>query len=134
MYPFINKRKAFGYNTSAANYDLYKSNRSKNTNTFEVQFTETNEGYYLEFQIFGYVKEDFNCYIKNNDLVLTTGRLDAASLDTIRETNTAKHTYCYPSAYFRKTFQLPKDIEKNKIFVDYKNHILSINLFKSNVL
>ncbi len=134
MSPSVNKSKAFGYTSSVANYDLYRSNKSKNTNTSEVRFTETNEGYYLEFQIFGYVKEDFNCYIKNNDLVLTTGRHDEACLSKTSETTTAKHRYCYPSAYFRKTFPLPKGIEKNKIFVDYKNHILSINLFKSNVL
>ena len=134
MYPSINKSKGVGLTSSVANYDLYKSNKNKNTNTSEVQFTETNDGYYLELQIFGYIKEDFNCYIKNNDLVLTTGRLDVANISNTSETTIAKHKYCYPSAYFKKTFWLPENIAKHKIFVDYKNHILSINLFKSNVL
>lgn len=132
MYPSINKRKEIGYASNSTSYAMYKSNRRIDTNTSEVQFTETKEGYHLEFEIFGYVKSDFNCYISNNDLVLTTGRTEAPSITNNDDRSDAQHRYCYPSAFFRKTFRLPKDIAKNKIFVDYNNHILSINLFKSN--
>lgn len=105
---------------------------SNEPHSSEVHFTETEDGYHLEVEIVGYVKDDFNFYINNNDLVLTTAKRRKNNSTIKIDSNTKKHTYCYPSALFRRAFHLPSDIVKNEIFVDYSNHILSIDLLKLN--
>ena len=83
----------------------------------------------------GYVKEDFNFYLTpSNDLVLTTDRSTPCEPPQEKNTNIIKHSYCYASALLRKTFRLPKNIVKNEIFVDYKNHILRIDLIKLKMI
>lgn len=118
--------------TDSAKVDEVNSS-NMNTNLETVQLTETEKEYHLELEISGYIKDDFNFFITvDNELVLTTARSNETSLTENKSNNVIKHSYCYPSAFLRKTFRLPKNIVKNEIFVDYKNHILSIDLLKLN--
>jgi len=133
MYPNINKNHHFNHASDTNLYEIYNSNFSRETNSSDVQLTESKNGYHLELEIAGYVKDDFNFYIDNNDLVLTTAKRKETNSTEKVDSNTTKHTYCYASALFKKTFHLPSDIVKNEIVVDYNNHILSIDLFKSKI-
>ena len=130
MYPHSNSTKHFN---SVSEFDKHENSIfSRETNTSGVHITESKEGYHLELKLPGYVKDDFNFFITaNNDLVLTTERSKATDA-TRKVGNIIKHSYCYASAFFRKTFHLPNDVVKNEIFIDYKNHILSIDLLKLN--
>ncbi|CAH8285924.1 HSP20 family molecular chaperone IbpA [Mariniflexile fucanivorans] len=131
MYPHIDKTQRFNSSSSANRYGMYNSNFRKDTNPSDIRLTESKEGYHLEFEISGYVKDDFNFYLTpNNDLVVTTAKSKKTDSTEKVGNNVFKHTYCYASALFKKTFRLPSDIVKNEIFVDYKNHILSIDLLK----
>lgn len=131
MYAYI-KRKQRNYTSNSNKFAMYNSDLRDGTNTNDIHFTETKNGYHLEMEIMGYIKDDFNCYIKSKDLVLTTAKKQESSSNTLVEGGITKHNYCYPSAFFEKTFRLPNDVEKNQILIDYKNHILSIDLLKLN--
>jgi HSP20 family molecular chaperone IbpA len=132
----MNKKKQYSSGSKGegrySNIGNDTSNFKKSANLSGVQMTEKQDGYHFELKIVGYIKDDFNCYINNNDLVLTTAKRSESSSNSLIDNKGSKHSYCYASAFFKKTFHLPHDIAKDEIFVDYNNHILSIDLLKSN--
>ena len=93
---------------------------------------ETKSGYHFELRINGYIKDDFAVYINENKLVITT-KSDEKNLNLTSNNNESKHSYFYASAFFKKIIQLPKDILKDDICIDYENHILSFDLLKTEV-
>ncbi|MFV0565106.1 MAG: Hsp20/alpha crystallin family protein [Flavobacteriaceae bacterium] len=107
---------------STFNYGLSRGNQNLNHDNLEVR--ETDSTYHFELKMSGYIKSDFNCYIKEEALVVTTER------DQSKAETTSRHAYCYPSSYFKKRFRLPKNILKDKINFDYKNGVLSVDVFK----
>jgi HSP20 family molecular chaperone IbpA len=113
------------------NTSKYNQEFSERTNTYGVKITEADSSYHFELKIPGYVKSDFNFYISKNDLVVTTEKRVVTETNEIEGNKVLKHSYCYASAYFKRRFHLPDNIERNKIFVDYKNEILSFDLLKS---
>lgn len=137
MYSNINRKKQYPSDPKGhgrySNIENYGSDFKKSANLSGVQMTETQDGYHFELKIVGYIKDDFNFYINNNDLVLTTAKRSEPSSNSLMDNKGSKHSYCYASAFFKKTFHLPNDIVKDEIFVDYNNHILSIDLLKSNI-
>ncbi|RED44915.1 Hsp20/alpha crystallin family protein [Seonamhaeicola aphaedonensis] len=93
----------------------------------EIKVEESDSGFHYELKIPGYIKEDFNFYISGNHLVLTTDKSKCMLPD---EVNRSKHSYCYPSAYFKRIIPLPnKPIEK-RITVNYENETLYFILYK----
>lgn len=109
----------------------YDQDFSERTNASGVEITETDSSYHFELKIPGYVKSDFNFYISQNDLVVTTEKRLVPETNEIEANKVSKHSYCYASAYFKRRFHLPDNIARDKIFVDYKNEILSFELLKS---
>ncbi|MBU3822448.1 Hsp20/alpha crystallin family protein [Flavobacteriaceae bacterium XHP0103] len=98
---------------------------SEKTNKSPVKITETDKSYHFELEKHGYIKEDFNFYISKDILVVTSEK---------RKKNPNKassHSYCYPSAYFKRRFNLPENVVRDKILVDYEDGILSFDLLKS---
>ncbi|MEW4925736.1 Hsp20/alpha crystallin family protein [Algibacter sp. 2305UL17-15] len=108
----------------------------KRTHPSDVKVTETKSSFHFELKLPGYIKEDFNFYVCSDDLVVTTERSNIKEMCTkesgANENDThQRHSYCYPSAYFKRRFPLPENIVRDKISVDYKNGILSFELLKS---
>lgn len=97
----------------------------------DVKITETESSFHYELKIPGYIKEDFNFYINNKDLVVTTEKKEIKK--AYSEGKKECHSYCYPSALFKRKIELPKKIVKDRIFVDYKDEVLSFDLLKKNV-
>ncbi|MBD0833160.1 Hsp20/alpha crystallin family protein [Aestuariibaculum sediminum] len=95
----------------------------------ETKVQETATCYHYELKIPGYIKDDFNFYISGDKLVVTTERIGHGNNQN--KNSDSKHYYCYPSALFKRKFDLPDDVRKNEIDVDYKNEILSFDLYKS---
>lgn len=122
MLPLTNKNQRL-----ARTYNRYFNRNSKKA---ELKVLETESSYHYELEIPGYVKEDFNFYVSQDNLVLTTERSKVNQKAEDNSKNT-KHSYCYPSAYFKMKIPLPSSFIKKEIFVDYKNKILSFDLFKS---
>ncbi|MEP3837641.1 MAG: Hsp20 family protein [Algibacter sp.] len=107
-------------------YKRYFSRTNENPN---LKVLETDSSFHYELEIPGYVKEDFNFYVSRNNLVVTTDKSNLNhdnKVDGIRK----KHAYCYPSAYFKMRIPLPQKLLKKEILVNYKNKILSFDLFK----
>lgn len=129
MYP--NRNSNSNSLQTSNKYGINNSNVSRENEVSKVVLTESTEGYHLELEIVGYIKDDFNFYLTINDeLVLTTEKSKPIDVQEVRDNSIIKHSYCYASALLRKTFRIPKDIVKNEIFIDYKNNILSIDLLK----
>ena len=101
----------------------------RNANLTKAKITESDTRYHYELKIPGYIKDDFRFYISGNKLVVTTAKKD--NIEESSKEIYPKHSYCYPSALFKCEFSLPKNVVRNKITMDYKNEVLSFNLFKT---
>ena len=102
-----------------------------NRNASDLKIKETDSSFHYELKIPGYIKEDFNFYINSNDhLVVTTEKRNKRETVKNVDSRNNKHSYCYASAYFKRRLQLPKNVVRNEISVDYKDEILSFDLFK----
>lgn len=118
--PFYKRRR---YKTTHASN--VKASSKLETDNFSIKESET--GFHYELKIPGYIKDDFNFYISGNHLVLTTDKSKCMMPDVVKS---LKHSYCYPSAYFKKIIPLPNKLIKKEISVAYKDEVLSFDLFK----
>lgn len=108
--------------------EILNNDSVQNNNTSEANVKETETSYHYELKIPGYIKEDFNFYIADDKLVVTTERRRYNK--KIEANSPTRHSYCYPSALFKRRFPLPEDIVRNKITVEYCDEVLSFRLFK----
>ncbi|WP_406683481.1 Hsp20/alpha crystallin family protein [Seonamhaeicola sp. MEBiC1930] len=112
------------------NYNISKKELYNETNKNNLKILETESGYHYELKIPGYIKEDFRFYISRNQLVITTEKIKTFIKSLGNKVSKNKHSYCYPSAYFKMKIPLPKKLIKKEIFVNYKNEVLSFDLLK----
>ena len=113
-----------------SNKNTFSDNLKSATNKPSEEITETDFSYHYELKIPGYIQDDFNFYIRDNDLVLTTGKIKKVEANENEDTKFKKHPYFYPSAYSKRHFRLPNNIIRDEILVDYKDEILSFDLIK----
>lgn len=138
MYSEKKKKKRFLDLTDYKKYKSYKNefnndNLKEKSNSSVVQIKETDEGYHFELKKPGYIKDDFNFYINKKVLVVTTERIKHGIESQTGDSKVVKHSYCYPSAYFKLAFHIPNDTDKDDFFYDYKDGILSFDLRKPNI-
>ncbi|WP_445955652.1 Hsp20 family protein [Yeosuana sp.] len=112
------------------NSNISDRDLDKRINKSDVKITETEIGFHYELKKPGYIKADFNFYIDKDDLIVTTEKIQNKKNYNKSEHKHTGHSYCYPSAYFKRRFQLPRNIVKDKILVDYKDQVLSFDLLK----
>jgi HSP20 family molecular chaperone IbpA len=125
------KKELFGKNSNDGyDNDLDEIDVYKILNTTDFELRETNSSFHFELKLPGYIKEDFSFYISNGDLVVTTRKSKIKEAYNMASDKNTRHSYCYPSAYFKRRFQLPKNIVRDTILVDYKDGILSFDLLK----
>lgn len=106
----------------ARRFRKYLDRSPKNT---DLKIRETEAAFHYELKIPGYVKEDFNFYFEEDHLVVTTDK----SKNNVEATG-SRHSYCYPSAYFKRRIAVPDVIKKDVAMVDYKDEVLSFDLLK----
>ena len=90
-----------------------------------VNVRETEDGYFLELAAPGLVKEDFNISVEKDALVISSEK------ETTSETEEGKvrrKEFNYSS--FKRSFTLPKSVDKNAIKASYDNGVLSLVLPK----
>ena len=114
--------------------EFYKKDLNESNSSSQIKMQETKTGYHIEIHINGYVKDDFNFYITSDGLVVTTERNKEINPNQKGDENILRHSYCYASAYFKKVISLPHDITIEDFFFDYKDGVLSIDLFKFKYL
>lgn len=138
MYSEKKKNKRFLDLTDYKKYRYFKNEFNKDdlkekSNSSGIQIIETDECYHFELKKPGYIKDDFNFYICKKVLVVTTEKIKHAIEGQTGDSKAMKHSYCYPSAYFKMEFVLPNGTNNNEFFYDYKDGILTFELRKSNI-
>jgi HSP20 family molecular chaperone IbpA len=138
MYSEKKKKKRFLDLTDYKKYQYFKNefnkvNLKEKSNSSGIQIIETDESYHFELKKPGYIKDDFNFYIYKKVLVVTTEKIKDERGSQIGDGTALKHSYCYPSAYFKMELNLPNDSNKDEFFYDYKDGILTFELRKSNI-
>tara|TARA_R110002049_G_scaffold248695_8_gene423181 strand:+ start:206 stop:619 length:414 start_codon:yes stop_codon:yes gene_type:complete len=126
----LNKAYSYGFGGYLGR-DTSDRSLDGRTDLSDIKITETESRYRFELKLPGYIKDDFNFYFSEHGLVVTTEKSKNNEVQEKDGVKNTKHSYCYPSAYFKKNIQIPKDIVKEKILIDYKDEILSFDLLKS---
>ena len=108
------------------------SNLEKSEDPSDVKIKETKSSFHYELKMPGYVKADFNFYIDNDDLTVTTEKIHNKENYNKNESNITRHSYCYPSACFKRKFRLPKNTARDKISIDYRDEVLIFDLLKQD--
>ena len=123
--PAYNRRYRYSKN------EPFNRDFNRNENLSAIKFNETKSGYHFELKIPGYVKDDFYFYLRGNELVVTTERSKKTQVNDMETNKVQRHSYCYPSAFFKRTIDVPDDIVRDEIFFDYQNEVLKFDLTKA---
>ncbi|MEL0456727.1 Hsp20/alpha crystallin family protein [Flavobacteriaceae bacterium SZ-1-7] len=95
-----------------------------------LKITETEKCFHYELKLPGYIKDDFNFYLDNGNLVVTTDKSKLSESAQEENFSKKKHFYCYPSARFKIKIPLPDKLIKKEIDVDYADEVLKFDLLK----
>ncbi|MCX7908949.1 MAG: Hsp20/alpha crystallin family protein [Ignavibacteria bacterium] len=101
--------------------------RSDFTPKADVWQDETN--YYFEFELPGVRKEDVKLAINDDNVLVVSGE---KKIDPNIENKTccrSERTY----GHFHRAFQLPDDVNVNKVKAKFENGILTVSIAKSEV-
>ena len=90
-----------------------------------VNVRETEEGYFLELAVPGLTKEDFNISVEKNLLLVSSEKETSSESE---EGKIRRKEFNYSS--FRRSFHLPKSVDKDKIEAKYDNGVLNLTLPK----
>lgn len=115
-------------------YGFYRSGPKEKPNSSEVTMKEYDDHYQFKLKKPGYVKDDFNFNISKNKLVVTTQKFKGVDENHLEEKKAIKHSYCYPSAFFKMEIQLPDDIDKDQFLFDYRDGVLTFGFLKLKIL
>ena len=99
--------------------------RLGNGNSPAVNVAESNDGFTIEVAAPGYEKADFNVFVDNGTLTVSSEKKleekESAESYTRRE-------FMYST--FKRSFTLPDSVEAGKVSASYENGILKINVPK----
>ena len=106
---------------------FFNDNFQESTSTFNprVDIAETEKGFEIELAVPGFDKKSFEVDLKDGLLVISGER-------KFEKKEKEKNFYSIQTEYgsFKKSFQLPDNVDGEKIEADYKNGILSIHVPK----
>ena len=92
-----------------------------------VNTYETEKSYHLEFSAPGFEKTDFRIHLEKYLLAVSAEKKQDENYE---EKKYSKREYNLQS--FERTFNLPDNVDEDKIIAEYKNGILTIELPKKN--
>lgn len=90
-----------------------------------VNIRDENDKYLVEVAAPGMKKDDFNIELEDDTLTISSEREDK---NEENEQNYSRKEFSYQS--FRRTFNLPKTVESEKIRATYQDGVLRINIPK----
>ncbi len=96
-----------------------------------VDIYEDKEGFYLDVELPGYVKEDVDLKIENHNLTIQTSDSFNKNLADTKSDREYLVKETYQKQSFKRTFSLPKDVDEEKIEATYTNGVLGIKIPKS---
>ena len=91
-----------------------------------AEFRETNEAYYLSFDLAGFKREDIHLELDGETLKVSGEREQ-----TRNEEEDLKFVTERTYGSFERTFQLPEDVDGESIEAKHKDGVLSLSLPKS---
>ena len=91
----------------------------------KVNIKEGEDGYLLELAVPGMAKEDFKIKLDQDVLTISSEKKEEASKDSKQYT---RQEFFYQS--FERRFNLPEDVNSEKITANYVNGVLSIEIPK----
>jgi HSP20 family protein len=101
-------------------------------NSPSVNIIEEHDAYVIELAAPGYEKKDFDISIEKDQLIIshseTKSEEHTESEEKVEHTHYTRREFNY--AAFRRSFHLPKTIDKTSINATYKNGILALKLSK----
>lgn len=98
---------------------------SKNATVPKVNIKETDQSFVIELAVPGFKKEDFRIELAQNHLIVSTEKKEEIEN---KEGKYTRKEFGYFS--FKRSFQLPEDIESEKIEATYTDGILNLILPK----
>lgn len=107
--------------------DWFGGMEGMNTNVPAVNISESETGFELEVAAPGMKKEDFNIEVDNNVMTISNERTSESSEED-KEKNFSRREFYY--AAFRRSFNLPKTVNTEKIKASYKDGILNVEIPK----
>lgn len=93
-----------------------------------VNVAETEQSYHLEMAAPGHKKEDFEINMENDILSISSEIKTENEENEGDEKKVTRREFSYSS--FKRSFQLPKNVDKEKIKATYVDGILQIDLPK----
>lgn len=112
--------------------DFFNSiNSVANTRIPRVDIYENPEGFYLDVELPGYVKEDVDLKIENHNIIIQTSESFNKNIEDKNNDREYLVKETYQKQSFKRTFALPKDVDEEKIEASYLNGVLSIKIPKS---
>jgi HSP20 family protein len=91
----------------------------------KVNIKEGEEGYLLELAVPGMAKEDFKIKLDQDVLTISSEKKEEVNKDSKQYT---RQEFSYQS--FERRFNLPEDVNSEKITANYVNGVLSIEIPK----
>lgn len=91
----------------------------------KVNIKEGEDGYLLELAVPGMAKEDFKIKLDQDVLTISSEKKEEVSKDSKQYT---RQEFSYQS--FERRFNLPEDVNSEKITANYVNGVLSIEIPK----
>ena len=98
-----------------------------NASTPKANIREEEDRYTVELAAPGYDKKDFNVEVEDNQLILSVEK----SMENEEESESFKHQE-YRFESFSRAFNLPEDIDEDKIQALYNDGILRIEIPRDN--
>jgi len=106
----------------------FKSHNHRNENVPAVNIKEVESGFELELAAPGFKKEEFNLEVDNDTLIISSEheeeKKDIDSKFTRREFSYTK---------FRRSFNLPENVDQNKISANYNHGVLQVSIPQKEV-
>ncbi|MBK5200424.1 MAG: Hsp20/alpha crystallin family protein [Spirochaetaceae bacterium] len=96
-----------------------------------VDIYEDKEGFYLDVELPGYVKENVDLKIENHNLTIQTSDSFNKSVEEKKTDRDYLVKETYQKQSFKRTFSLPKDVEEEHVVATYTNGVLGIKIPKS---
>lgn len=107
--------------------DLFNRGLELGTSIPAVNLSETDKSYHLEVAAPGLKKEDFKVDVENNILSISSEKKEEK--EEKHGGKVTRKEFSYSS--FQRSFQLPENINKDKITAEYKNGLLKLEIPKT---
>ncbi|PVX49383.1 heat shock protein Hsp20 [Balneicella halophila] len=113
------------------NKDFFNKGMELGTTIPAVNVSETEKNFELEVAVPGHKKEDFKIDMENDVLTISSETKKEHEETEGDEKKVTRREYSYSS--FRRSFQLPQDVDQENIKASYNDGILKIELPKQEL-